>query len=419
MSKLIYLFFIKLYPLVIKLVSPFNKKARLWINGRKNIFTQLRASIQQGDKVIWMHCASLGEFEQGRPILEKLHEQYANHKILLTFFSPSGYEVRKNYEKAHYVFYLPMDSRRNALEFFEIVQPVMAIFVKYEYWYHYLTEAKNRHIPLILISAIFRKDQPFFKPVVGDIYRKMLHCFTTIFVQNQESVQLLASIGHTTNIILAGDTRFDRVAEIAERFTPIPIAENFTNGQNVIVAGSTWLEDDKELAHFANSNPNVKFIIAPHSIQSARIRDCLTYYKNAILYSQLLQEPALAKTAHVLIIDNIGMLSSLYKYATIGYIGGGFGHDGVHNVLEAAVYGIPVVFGPEYDKYYEARELIDTGAATSIETALELETVLQHLLIDKNEWGKQAIAATNYVYNNRGATETILQNIYEKRLLTN
>lgn len=419
MSKFLYQLFISFYPIAIKLVAPFNQKARLWVKGRRGVFQRLSTAIKPGEKIIWMHCASLGEFEQGRPVLERLQSDYPTYKILLTFFSPSGYEVRKNYDKAHIVSYLPMDSRKNAVAFFSIVKPALVLFVKYEYWYYYLNEARYNHTPLLLISALFRQDQPFFNKLTGGVYRRMLHCFSAIFVQNKQSLQLLSQIGHAHHAAVAGDTRFDRVAQIASNIEPLPIIEGFVQQYPVIVAGSTWLEDDKELCHFANANTQYKFIIAPHSIQPSRIRECLQYYNNAVLYSQLAANLTVSTTANILIIDNIGMLSRLYSYATVAYIGGAFGSDGVHNVLEAAVYGRPVVFGPVYSKYYEACELIATEGATSISTPLELEAVLHQLLSNKTIWQKQATAARQYVNDNRGATDTIMQYIYEKRLLIN
>jgi 3-deoxy-D-manno-octulosonic-acid transferase len=415
-GKLFYQLFIRLYPITINLASPFNHKAKLWIKGRKGIFDKMKETVT-GQPLIWMHCASLGEFEQGRPLLEKIRREYPGHKILLTFFSPSGYEVRKNYTGADYIFYLPMDNMQNAVRFYEIAQPKLVLFIKYEFWNYYLQEAKKRNVPLLLVSAIFRKSQPFFK-WHGHFYRKMLQCFTHIFVQNKESLRLLQSVGFTVNISLAGDTRFDRVIEIAEGFHPIPSVESFCFGSDVIVAGSTWTEDDKELAHYANSRDNIKFIIAPHNIGKDRLAECRRLYKHSILFSGL-TTPNLAAGCNTIIIDNIGMLSSLYKYATVTYVGGGFGADGVHNVLEAAVFGKPVVFGPEYSKFIEAVELVENGGAITIENAQELEAKFDTLLKKGADYTKSCNAALSYVYSNKGSTEKILKFIYENRLLTN
>lgn len=418
--KLLYNIFIYLYPKIAWLISGKNAKAKQWINGRKHIFKSLENVFKNNnEKVIWVHCSSLGEFEQGRPIMEAIKKKETHQKILLTFFSPSGYEVRKNYATADWIFYLPMDSFFHAKRFYNIVQPSLIVFVKYEFWFYYLNEAKKRNIPLLLVSGIFRTDQPFFK-WYGNFHKKMLECFTYLFVQNEPSAVLLNSIGFKDNVAVCGDTRFDRVIDIAQQFKPIALVEIFIGNHPVIVAGSTWTEDDEELDHFANTHPEIKFIIAPHIIEEERIQECLTLYKNAVLFSYLTSHIS-HSTSHnpnVLIIDNIGMLSSLYKYATICYVGGGFGDDGVHNVLEAAVYNKPVVFGDEYDKYFEAEELIDASGAFAIENALEAEKIFTELLSDDKLYKQTCINAGNYVRSKSGATEKIMNYIYEKRLLT-
>ena len=413
--KLLYNLFLIIYPFAIRLISPFNQKAKQWISGRKNLLQKIKQAIPEGQKTIWMHCSSLGEFEQGRPVIEKLKIQYPAYKIIITFFSPSGYEVRKNYTGADYIFYLPMDGKKNAIAFFDIVRPSLVIYVKYEFWYYYLQEAKNRKVPLLLISAIFRKNQPFFASY-GQFHRTMLSCFTHFFVQNEASVALLAGIGFN-NVSFSGDTRFDRVVEIANELKTFPEIKGFCGNSDVIIAGSTWTEDDKELDHFANTRKDVKFIIAPHNIVSDRIKECLHLYKNAILFSSLPQKGN-AEEKNTLIIDNVGMLSSLYNYATVCYVGGGFGADGVHNVLEAAVYGKPVVFGPEYDKFMEAVELVENGGAVSVSNTLELEHTLDHLLQKNAAYFEKCKAAKQYVYSKQGATERIVAFIYANRLLT-
>lgn len=416
--KLFYNIFIKLYPFVAKLISAKNTKAKLWIEGRKNIFEQLQESLKNNKQnIVWMHCSSLGEFEQGRTVLEKLKLLYPNYKFLLTFFSPSGFEVQKKYPHADWIYYLPMDSANNAKKFLDIVNPVLVLFIKYEYWYYYLTEIKKRKIPLLLVSGIFREGQPFFK-WYGGLYREMLQCFTHVFVQDDNCLSLLRNIGFTKNVSISGDTRFDRVLEIANKFEPITIIEKFIDNSKVIVAGSTWFDDDEVLAHYANSHTEIKFIIAPHEIDKERLNECLTMYKNSILLSkwQQLNEPV---NANVLIIDNVGMLSKLYKYATICYVGGGFGDDGVHNVLEAAVYRKPVLFGPEFSKYREAVELIDAKGSFSIQSAIELEKIFNQIFNDESLYETTANNAANYVANKSGATTTVVEYIYEKRLLTN
>lgn len=423
--KIFYQLFVFLYPKIAWLISGTNAKAKSWINGRKDLFDRLSAAfLNNQSPVIWVHCSSLGEFEQGRPLIETFKKEYPTHKILLTFFSPSGYEVRKNYEHADWVFYLPMDSYRNAKKFFTIVQPSLMLFVKYEFWYYYLLEAHKRNIPILLVSGIFRRAQPFFQ-WYGNFHRKMLSCFTHLFVQNVLSVELLQGIGLQHNVSVSGDTRFDRVIEIAEQFEPIPLIDQFIGSSQVIVAGSTWTEDDEELDHFANTHPGVKLIVAPHEIEAERLKECLGFYKYSVLFSTLTTHQTLpvsqtpGQPINVLIIDNIGMLSKLYHYATICFVGGAFGDDGVHNVLEAAVYDKPVVFGPIYDKYLEAVELVETGGGFPIESALELEKLLEDLLSNKEFYQQSSVKAGNYVRNNAGATQNIFRYIQEKRLVTN
>lgn len=405
-----------MYPFFIHLVSPFNSKAKLWLKGREKIFERMRKVIKHENPVIWIHCSSLGEFEQGRPLIEKLRTIYPSYKILLTFFSPSGYEVRKNYEGADYIFYLPADNDNNAKEFLDITKPALIFFVKYEFWYYYLNEAKNRSIPLLLISAIFRKNEPFFAKH-GNFHRSMLSCFYYFFVQNDKSLLLLNSIGFKQNVTVSGDTRFDRVIEIAEQFRPLDIIERFCAGTDVIVAGSTWSDDDKNISAYANAKSNIKFIIAPHDISKQRINECLQLYKKAVLFSAV-TDAELSSDINVIIIDNVGLLSRLYKYAVISYIGGGFKKEGVHNVLEAAVYGKPVVFGPVYKKYIEAIELLDNGGGTSIQNYAELETTLDEFLKKDQHYTNVCKAALHYVYSKQGATDKILHFIQENRLLT-
>lgn len=416
--KLLYDFFVFLYPKIALIISPFNNKAGLWVKGRIGLFRKLKIIFSHNaSPVIWMHCSSLGEFEQGRPLLEILKAKHPKNKILLTFFSPSGYEVRKNYTVANWIFYLPMDSRRNANSFLNIVKPSMVLFVKYEFWYYYLTEAKKRNIPSFLISGIFREDQPFFK-WYGSLHKQMLESFNHLFLQNEYSDSLLRSINikHTS---VSGDTRFDRVLEIAGFFEPIALIEQFIQQKTTIVAGSTWLEDDEELCHYVNNHPEIKFIIAPHDISDERIKECQKLYKYSILYSALPNPDSKISGANVLIVDNVGMLSRLYKYATITYIGGAFGEDGVHNVLEAAVFYKPVVFGPEYEKYSEAVDLVECGGGFSIDSALALEVTFNELLLNAELYKNAAHNAGTFVKEAAGATERIMKYFYEKRLLTN
>ena len=418
----LYRLFLWAYVCGARLIAPFNLKARRWLAGRKDVFAALK-SFRQTDQrpVIWFHCASLGEFEQGRPLLEALRAAYSSHAIVLSFFSPSGYEVRKQYEGADFVTYLPMDGPQNAAKFVTITSPALVCWVKYEYWHYYLQAIHRQSIPLLLISGILRKEQPFFR-WWGKFHRSMLGCFTAFFVQDDLSKKLLGSIGFSSNVIVSGDTRFDRVIEIAGAGAELSMIEKFIDGQPVIVAGSTWEEDEEELDHFANTHRTIKFIIAPHEIDEDHLQDIEKLFHHTIRYSAFTsadQTLAIkAQNANVLIIDNIGMLSRLYKYASIAYVGGGFGDDGVHNVLEAAVYYKPVVFGPVYEKFIEAAELVDAGAAFDIDNALELEEVLQHLLKNSVDYHKACEAAGAYVYAKKGATDIIRNYIQENRLLT-
>lgn len=418
--KLLYNIFLFFYPLAARVLSITNSKAKLWTESRKDIFNQLSIAFEQNkSEVIWAHCASLGEFEQGRPVLEKLKKQYPNAKILITFFSPSGYETQKNYNGADWIFYLPMDGKKNATRFLNIVNPSVVLFIKYEFWYYYLSALRQRRIPLLMVSGYFRSSQIFFK-WYGSFYRNMLQCFSHFFIQNEESKLLLSSIGITENVTVNGDTRFDRVIEIAEQFSPIEAVEKFIQKNKVIVAGSTWTEDDEEINHYANTNQEIKFIIAPHVIDNDRLQECLRLYKKSILLSKWLQEKDISdKQYNVLIIDNIGMLSKLYHYATVCFVGGGFDGDGVHNVLEAAVFGKPVIYGPIYEKYTEAVDLIKLGGANSVGNALELEKQMECLMQDESLCSSIGSKALTYVCANQGATNFIIDYIQLNRLLTN
>ncbi|ULQ58177.1 3-deoxy-D-manno-octulosonic acid transferase [Flavihumibacter rivuli] len=422
MSLLLYNIFLILYRALLGLIAPWNSKARRWIIGRKDLFSSLvKAFRENQEPVIWMHLASLGEFEQGRPLLEKIKVAHPECRILLTFFSPSGYEAARGYNGADYIFYLPMDSPQSARKFLDIVQPKMVIWVKYEFWYYFLTQMQKRKIPVILVSGIFRDSQPFFK-WYGNLHRHMLHCFHHLFVQNDTSVDLLATAG-ITQVTLAGDTRYDRVIEIAEKFLPIAPIERFIGSSRVIVAGSTWPEDEEELDHYANTHPGLKFIIAPHELSDAHLKEIEQLFRHTIRYSQWLDLPEEEKLKlngkNVLIIDNIGMLSRLYHYATIAFVGGGFGEDGIHNILEAAVYGKPVVFGPVYDKYAEAIGLVEKGGAFPVGNALELERKIDQLLTDPAFYEEASGIAREFVWKNQGASKIILDHIEANRLLTN
>lgn len=434
MGKLLYLLFIHSYQLGIRTAALWNPKAKLWVAGRKHF-----PSLPKDDrKTVWMHCASLGEFEQGRPLLEAIKKQYPQAKVVLTFFSPSGYEVvKKQGGAADHIFYLPMDGATNASKMADAIRPDLVLWVKYEFWFYYLAEFKKRNIPVLMVSGIFRSSQPFFK-WYGGIWRKMLGCFTYFFVQNERSQQLLGTLGIKENVSMSGDTRFDRVIDIASTFEPLPLIEKFCGSSKVIVAGSTWEEDEEELIHYVKSNPQIKFIIAPHEIHEGNIKDVQKEFAGAVLYSSLMADdgqrttdnrPSTTgnaqretsngkpETGNVLIIDNIGMLSKLYHYAHITFVGGGFEESGIHNVLEPAVHGKPVIYGPEYEKFAEAVDLVDCGAGICINNALELEKVLTELWNNEALLQQKSEAAKNYVYSKAGATKKIMDRIQEKRLL--
>lgn len=413
MALLLYTLFLKLYPVGIRIASIWNEKARQWIRGRKKFPAITLAGKKKS--ALWMHCASLGEFEQGRPLLEKLRKDFPGYDVVITFFSPSGYEVQKNYSGADAVFYLPTDSPSHAKKFIDQLNPALVLWVKYEYWYHYLLELKKRNIPTVLVSGAFREDQPFFK-WYGKLWREMLSCFVHSFMQNETSKTLLENIG-VKNVSVSGDTRFDRVITIAGNFEPVPLIKEFCGNDKVMVAGSTWEDDEAEMVHYVKTTPGIKFIIAPHEIDKENLRDVKKEFTGSVFYSELTIDTV--QNTHTVIIDNIGMLSRLYQYADITYVGGGFGYTGLHNILEAAVYGKPVIFGPETDRNLEAQELVECGGGIIIRNALELEETFTLLLQNEDELKKRGEAAKNYVYSNAGATQKIVEYIHENRLLTN
>ncbi|WP_316768668.1 3-deoxy-D-manno-octulosonic acid transferase [Pedobacter frigiditerrae] len=393
---------IVMYGLIVKLASLFNEKAKLFVNGRKKIFENIAQKVNVKDRPIWFHFASLGEFEQGRPVLEKLKSENPSQKIVVTFFSPSGYEIRKNYALAD-VFYLPLDTSSNAKRFVELINPKSAIFTKYEFWFHYFKELHKNQIPLFLISGIFRSDQTFFKSY-GGFYRNILKYVTHFFVQNEESVSLLKSIG-INEVSLAGDTRFDRVYENAQQPKKLELIETFCGNSRVFIAGSTWPEDEKLLVLLTEKYPDWKFIIAPHEIGENHIREIEGLFPKATRFS-VFSSKVSATSSQILIIDNIGMLSSLYQYGKLAYIGGGFG-VGIHNTLEAAAFGLPVIFGPKYDKFQEAKDLIAIGAAKSISSADELIAAFEDFKANE----RASADAKNYVKEKKGATEMIIETL--------
>lgn len=430
MITIFYNLFIRIYLLAIRLVALWNPKARLWVEGRKDFFPTLESKLQKSsyDKItnprIWMHASSLGEFEQGRPLIEGIRSKFPDCYIILTFFSPSGYEVAKNYKGADLICYLPIDTLSNAKRFISLVNPSLVLWIRYEFWFNYLTQLKRNNIPLLLISANLRK-KGIFKNIYNNYRKKLFGAFTHIFVQTRESEIILNDMGFSENVTISGDTRFDRVISIAEKFEDISIVKKFCGQHHVIVAGSTWNDDEEVLIHYAKVKPDIKFIIAPHEVDKENVEDLQKEFPNSILFSKLKENENAEnpmyddKKINTLIIDNIGMLSKLYHYANITYVGGGFSDGGLHNILEAAVYGKPVFFGPFFSKNYEAEELIDEGGAISIENALELEESLSNLWANNNELITKSKIAKEYVYKNAGATNHILSYIYKNLLRTN
>jgi len=415
-----YIGFLWLYRLGALIISPWNHKARLWLAGRRRLMQRIQAEFQPADaQVVWMHAASLGEFEQGRPVLEKIRAEYPGVKIVISFFSPSGYEVVKNRDIADYVTYLPTDSPDHAKRFVELIKPSLVLWIRYDYWYFYLRRLRKAGIPVLLVSAVFYSDYIFLK-WYGGLHRGMMSCFRHIFVQTDDSKRLIAGIGLSENVTVSRDTRFDRVIEIAENAESFPVIEKFCGRDiPVVVAGSTWEEDEEELDHYANSHAEIKFIIAPHDINEDRLREIEALFRRTIRYSLLVTQGIKeSEKTNVVIIDNIGMLSRLYKYATIAYVGGGFGDDGIHNVLEAAVYGKPVVYGPVIEKFAEAVDLAESGGGFVVDSALEVESVFDRLLTYPEEYYQACEASRDFVYTRRGATTKIMEYIHANRLLT-
>jgi len=405
--KILYRLSIHFYLLSIKLAGPFNKKASLWIDGRKHIFSRLKDSINSNEKTAWFHCASLGEFEQARQLIELFKSNFPEYKILLTFFSPSGYETRKNYEHADHIFYLPMDTKSNAKKFISIVNPNLAFFIKYEFWFNYLSELKKNDIPAFLISAIFRPDQHFFRSY-GGWFRKQLKNITYFFVQNETSLKLLNSI-NIECAKLTGDTRFDRVFKIAEESMEFPLITAFCRDEHLLLGGSTWEEDENIIFEFQSKRTDFKIIIAPHEVNEQRIQKLLNKFgKDALLFSEANEDNI--TNSRILIIDSIGILSHLYKYSDVAFIGGGFG-VGIHNILEAATFGNLIYFGPNYQKFQEAHDLIEEGGAFSIENSIDLINTIQSLSEDKDSLSEAGSICSSYVKRKKGATERILKHI--------
>lgn len=399
---------IRLLVLSIRVGAFFNEKAKKWVNGRRNWRKICQSNIQHPTsnipQTLWLHVASLGEFEQGRPVIEAFKEQFPGWRVVLTFFSPSGYEIRKNYPHADFVCYLPADTRRNARDFLDLIKPDAAIFVKYDFWANYLFELKKRGVPTLLASALFRESQPFFK-WWGGFWRKMLGCFTHIFVQNEDSAKLLERIGFQ-NITVAGDTRVDRVLKIAEGAKENEIVAVFAGEDSTFIAGSSWdADEDVFLPVFQKPDfQKYKLVVAPHEPSEANVQRICRQIENAVRYSQMLRSAK--HGTRVLVIDNVGMLNTLYRYGSIAYIGGGFG-KGIHNTLEPAAFGLPIIFGPKYEKFEEAQQMVARGGAFSVKNSKEFEAVLKKLE-DLDFYKKASQTVREYLEESRGATAAIL-----------
>lgn len=402
---------IYIYFFLIRVAALFNSRAKDFVKGQRGLMQSIENTTFENNEIIWFHCASLGEFEQGRPVIEACKKVFPRHKILLTFFSPSGYEIRKNYELADYVYYLPVDTAKNARKFIRTFRPQIAIFIKYEYWFNYINELSKSKTPLFFVSAIFRKKQHFFKPW-GGWFRKQLKKVTWFFVQNEYSSQLLRNIG-VFHQEVSGDTRFDRVIEILNDKTQFPLVNEFKQNSKLLVAGSTWPADEMLLLDFMKSQTSdIKLLIAPHKIDTKHINYLLDIFKDfdPVLFDGLKHNNL--SSSKVLIINKIGILTILYRFGNFAYVGGGFG-VGIHNVLEPAVYGLPVMFGPNYQKFTEAKNLIKIGGGFPIKSADEFIKIMQHLMGDKQFFSNSSQASKNYVLANSGATHLIIEKMKE------
>ena len=394
---------------LLNFIALFNSKIKLFVDGRKIVFTTLEQKIKSSDKTIWFHAASLGEYEQGLPVIEKIKEEYPLHKIVITFFSPSGYEVRKNNTIADATVYLPLDTKKNAQRFLDLVHPDMVFFIKYEFWLNYLNELHKKNTPTYLISGIFREKQMFFK-WYGGFYRKALDTFSYFFVQNEGSKKLLQQLGKT-NVAVSGDTRFDRVAAILEKDNDLDYISQFKNNTLTIVVGSSWPKDEALLLDFINTNTlNAKFIIAPHNIKGDQIEQLKSSItKKTVLFSEKQHKNLV--DYDVFIIDTVGILTKIYSYADIAYVGGGFGNPGVHNLLEPATFGVPIVIGPNYSHFAEATALVNMGGCISVSEKTELIAAFKDLIVDANFRSEKGHICSTFVQMNKGATNIIMKNI--------
>jgi 3-deoxy-D-manno-octulosonic-acid transferase len=409
MMHFLYNLIIHIASFSLKIIALFSPKIKLFVNGRKAVFSTLQQNIKPSDQTIWFHAASLGEYEQGLPVIEKIKEEFPSHKIIISFFSPSGYEVRKNNTIADATVYLPLDTKKNAQEFLKLAHPEMAFFIKYEYWINYLSELKKQNTPTYLISGILRENQLFFK-WYGGFYRKALDSFTYFFVQNENSKKLLHQLGKT-NVIVSGDTRFDRVAAILEKDNSLDFISKFKNNTLTIVIGSSWPKDEILLAHFINTSSHpVKFIIAPHNIKKEQIEQLKkSIIRKTILFSE--KEGKNLADYDVFIIDTIGILTKIYSYADIAYVGGGFGNPGVHNLLEPATFGVPIVLGPNFSHFQEAVALVHIEGALSISNQKELNHVFGDLILNDAFRSEKGHICSTFISMNKGATNSIIKKI--------
>ncbi len=399
---------IYIYYLLICIASTRNKKAKKWLDGRRKMFERISSEINGKDKIVWFHCASLGEFEQGRPVMEDFKDRYPEYKIILTFFSPSGYEVRKNYKTADYIYYLPMDTPRKAAKFIKYVNPEIVIFIKYEFWFNYLRYLNKNKIPVFIVSAVFRPGQHFFRRY-GGWSRKQLKKITWFFVQNQKSKELLLSAG-VKNVTVSGDTRFDRVFQIAKQDYDFKLIKKFKQNKRIFIAGSTWPPDEQIVKELINKNPErLKYIIAPHDVNKEHINSLTEIFGSGSVKLSETDENNVSQ-AKILIIDSIGILSKIYRHAEYSLIGGGFG-AGIHNILEAATFGMPIFFGPNYNKFNEAKELVNKGIAYEINRAQALIEKIHYFESHENDHKRISEACKKYVIDNTGATKIIIEKI--------
>ena len=398
---------------LLKIIALFSPKMQLFVNGRKDVFTILKQKISANDQTIWFHAASLGEYEQGLPVIEKIKEKYPSHKIIVTFFSPSGYEVRKNNTVADVTVYLPLDTPKNSKLFLELVHPDLVFFIKYEFWINYLDQLQKQNIPTYLISGIFREKQLFFR-WYGGFYRKALDSFTHFFVQNEDSKKLINLLGKT-NVTLSGDTRFDRVATILEKDNTLDFIAQFKNNKTTIVIGSSWPKDETILSEYINScTHDVKFIIAPHNIKPEQIQQLQSSItKKTVLFSE--KENKDLSQYEVFIINTVGILTKIYSYADIAYVGGGFGNPGVHNLLEPATFGIPIIIGPNYSHFNEALNLVKIGGCISIIDSKGLEIAFSTLIQTPSIRHQKGGICGTFVQKNKGATSCILEKITHQK----